>query len=303
MILFHYTKYFNLPSIFRLDALLPSPPLPLYGLARGAVEANPGAHGFCTYRVASRRVYHNGAVPHFACPEILDEVAWFEGEHFAVAFTAAPWCGSALGYMPPEAREGGVAYRLVVDLAGLDTFGWEQYQQRTNVPGFRRRTLGELARAKGDDPSDWRFVPGAAPLRGRLMEFEQYHRGRWISAAQVVGRDLLAELHAADRGKRLPLRHEFHAVFAQLGRDRVAPHALTSLFVRVALSDGRFVADHAWVRQSWGHLRGGDRVAFFAEVVAYPKGRGEAGYTLANVNGLRVLERRPAAPGAVVNLT
>jgi hypothetical protein len=146
---FHYTTLINLPSIFQKRALLPSPPLALYGLTRDAVEANPGAHGFCVYRSDSRRVYDKQDVPHFDYPQVLDDLMWYEGERFAVAFTAAPWCGTALGYMPPDAREGGVAYRLVVDLDGLDTFGWERWQQTVNVPGPARRKLGELARAKG----------------------------------------------------------------------------------------------------------------------------------------------------------
>jgi hypothetical protein len=291
MTYFHYTKLTNLPSIFRGDALLPSPPLARYGLARDAVEANPGAHGFCVYRVESRRLYHKRAVPHPDYPNARSDLTWFEGERFAVSFTAAPWCGSALGGLPRDLREGGLAYRLAVDLGGLDTFGWGRWQQATNVPGPARRKFGELARQRGDDPGDWRFVLGPVPLRGRLREIEQYHGGRWISSRQVCERVGLAELHAGGRGQRLPPRYEFSAVFAQLGRDRCAPHGLTSLFGGVRLADGRFVADHVWVRQAWDHLRGGDHVAFFAEVVAYPKGSSEAGYTLANVNGLRVLGR------------
>jgi hypothetical protein len=292
MICFHYTRRPRLCGILRELALLPSPTLAVYGLAREAVEANPGLHGFQSGTRFGKRCFRKWGLSRPDEPPETSAAVWFAGERFVSSFSLAPWCGAALGFLPEEALGRGYAYRLVVDLAGLDAFGWPQFQARTGVPGPWRRAIGELAREKGDDPAtQWLFVAGAVPLGGRLLEVEQYHTGRWRPLAEVFARAPLAELHAEGRGKRLPPRHEFHATFAQLGRDKVAPHAVTSLFVRVALADGRFVADHVWVRQSWGHLRGGDRVAFFAEVAAYPKGRSEAGYTLANVNGLRVLAR------------
>ena len=149
----HYTKVFNLPDIFQ-GGLLPSPPLASYGISREAVEADPTRHGFRVYRDGGRRMFRNDTIPHRTFPDRVSAASWYEGERFAVAFSRAGWCGSALGYLPPGAAETGWAYRLVLDLAGLDVFGWHQFQDRCNVPGCYRRRIGDLSRAKGDDPQD-----------------------------------------------------------------------------------------------------------------------------------------------------
>ena len=62
----------------------------------------------------------------------------------------------------------------------------------------------------------------------------------------------------------------------------------TSLFRFVSL-DGRLVADHLWVDQTWAHLAPGDRCLFFATVVSYARQDGTTGWTLAEFNGLQAL--------------
>jgi hypothetical protein len=58
------------------------------------------------------------------------------------------------------------------------------------------------------------------------------------------------------------------------------------LFGIVWGEDGRWLADHLWVRQTWNHLRPGDAVEFCATVVPYRRQDGTESFTLSEVNGL-----------------
>jgi hypothetical protein len=281
---YHYTKVFNLAGVFRDGTLLPSPPLASYGLCREAVEANPARHGFQVAKDHGRWYFSNENVPDPAFTQCAHAASWYEGERFAVSFSRAGWCGSALGYLPPGMADAGWAYRLVIDLSGLDVFTWNHYQTRTNVPGPYRRQLGERSRKKGDDPADWQFVLGSVPLKEHFLDLEQYHQGRWTSFEDVAERLPLGEMHdeRPDLSRRRPLfRSRF--IRASVGRVRA------SLFGMVFAEDGQWVADHLWVRQTWDHLRPGDPVEFFATVVPYRRQDGTASYTLGDVNGLLVL--------------
>jgi hypothetical protein len=89
---------------------------------------------------------------------------------------------------------------------------------------------------------------------------------------------LLAEMGGA--------RLLFEATFVKVGR---APGLLgASLFQEVTL-DGRLMADHVWVQQTWPHLQPGERCRFIATVVTYPRRDRSVGWTLGDVNGLEVL--------------
>ncbi len=283
-IAYHYTKVFNLSGIFRDGSLFPSPPLARYGLSREAVEADPARYGFRVVNPHGRRYFLNENVPDQTFRQWAHVAGWHEDERLVVSFSRAGWCGSALGYLPPGMADAGWAYRLVIDLSGLDVFTWQQYQSRTNVPGPYRRRLGELSRAKGDDPADWHFVAGQIPLPRRLLGLEQYHQGRWTGFDEVAERLPLKEMHEEQR-EPSRTRPRFRSCFirASVGRVRA------SLFGMVFGEDGQWVADHLWVRQTWDHLRPGDAVEFFATVVPYSRKDGTEGYTLGEVNGLIVL--------------
>jgi hypothetical protein len=279
----HYTKILNLGGILRDGVLLPSPPLACYGLSREAVEANPGEYGFLVTKPFGRRYFFKDNIrDQRGLPGWLSMAGWHEGEWFAVPLSRAGWCNSALGYLPPGKADLGWAFRLVIDLAGLDVFAWEQYQSRTNVLGACRRKLGEDSRQMGDDPADWLFVLGSIPLERHLVGLEQYHQGRWTSFDDVADRLPLQELyHEPADGKRPCFRARF--IRASAGRVRA------SLFDMVFRDNGQWVADHVWVRQTWDHLRPGDVVEFYASVLPYTREDGTATYTLADVNGLVVL--------------
>jgi hypothetical protein len=283
MIVFHYTKVFNLPGIFR-DGLLPSPPLAAYGLNREAVEANPGRHGFRVVKNHGRRYFQNENVFQTSAPRWPSAAVWYEGERFAVSFSRAGWCGSALGYLPADLADTGWAYRLALDLRGLDLFAWPEFQARTNVPGPYRRSIGELSREMGDDPGDWLFALGLVPLERHLSGLEQYHQGRWISFDEIAERLPLKDMYTKrpDPSRPRP-RFRSHFIRASAGRPRA------SCFGMVFREDGQWVADHLWVRQVWDHLRPGDPVEFFATVVPYSRQDGTTSYTLEGVNGLIVL--------------
>jgi hypothetical protein len=138
--------------------------------------------------------------------------------------------------------------------------------------------LGKDSRKVGDDPQDWYFHFGDLPLGDRLVEVEQYHRGRWTRLSDVIERAPLAELN----GSRLL----FEASFERTGK---APGLLgTSLFTSVML-DNRLVAEHVWVHQTWSHLSPGNRCRFFASVISYLRCDGSMGWTFGDVNGLEVL--------------
>jgi hypothetical protein len=291
---YHYTKVFNLSGIFRDGALLPSPPLACYGLSRDAVEADPARHGFRALRRQSRRYFFHESIPDPTFTGWFHAAGWHEGERFAVSFSRAGWCGSALGYLPPGTADAGWAYRLVIDLSGLDVFPWQDYQSRTNVPGAFRRQLGESSRKKGDDTGDWLFVLGSVPLEKRLLSLEQYHHGQWTSFDEVVERLPLKEMYQ-ERPDRSQPRPRFRSRFIRASAGRVP----ASLFGMVFGDDGRWVADHLWVRQTWDHLRPGDLVEFIATVLPYRRQDGTEAYTLGEVNGLLVLredECRPPVP-------
>ena len=120
------------------------------------------------------------------------------------------------------------------------------------------------------------------------MGIEQYHTGRWISFDDVADRLPLREMHeAGDGGWRRPC---FRSTFIRASAGRVR----ASLFGMVFALDGRWVADHLWVRQTWDHLKPGDLVEFFASVVPYRRKDGTEGHTLAGVNGLVRLDAVPA---------
>jgi hypothetical protein len=283
---YHYTKVINLAGIFDKWTLLPSPPLAAYGLCRDAVEADPARYGFQVRKLSGRRIFSNQEIHDSICPKVLYGAAWHEGERFAVAFSRAGWCGSALGYLPPGKAEAGWAFRLAIDLRGLDVFTWQQYQSRTNVPGASRRVLGELSREKGDDTADWLFVLGPVFLPGRLFGLEQYHQGRWISFEEVAER-LPLKAMCEERPDPSRPRTRFESCFIKASEGRVR----ASLFGTVSREDGQWVADHLWVRQTWDHLRPGDAVEFFATVVPYTRQDGTVSYTLSDVNGLIVLRQ------------
>jgi hypothetical protein len=283
-IAYHYTKVFNLSGVFRDGTLLPSPPLARYGLRRDAVEADPARYGFRVTRHQGRRFFFNESIPDPTFTQWLSAAAWHEGERFVVAFSRASWCGSALGYLPPSATDAGWAYRLIINLGGLDVFTWQQYQSRTNVPAPFRRRLGELSRQKEDDLGDWLFVLGPVPLKRRLLGLEQYHRGRWTSFDEVAERLPLKEIFQERPDFSRP-RPRFRSQFIRASAGRVR----ASLFGMVFGEDGRWVADHLWVRQTWEHLRPGDLVEFFATVIPYRRQDGTESYTLGEVNGLLVL--------------
>jgi hypothetical protein len=291
---YHYTKLVSIKGIWREWALLPSPPLSAYGLNRQEVEAEPQRHGFRVQRFLGRTCYRNDRIPHPDGPGYGAAALWFKDERFVVSFTstAAGWCHSALGHLPPESVDFGEVFRLTVDLAGLDVFPWGQYQQRTNAPAAYRRGLGDSCRESGDDLGEWYFLAAPVPLAGRLACVEQYHRGRWTSLEEVCDRAPLRQLYLERPDPSGP-RREFLATFA-----RTDTRGTHSLLKGVRLADGRLLADHVWVAQTWRHLRGGDLVQFFADVVFYSRGDRTLGYTLANVNGLRKVEAlRPAGGG------
>jgi hypothetical protein len=277
-VLYHYTKGTAMESIFRHRALWPSPPLRAYGLSREEVEVNPARFGFRERRHWGRRVFINPDVPLVEQPELLSMAYWFEGQAFAVSLTRADWCNSIMSYFPEVIQEGGVFWRLVLDTEGLDLCGWQNYQQRANVPAGYRRQLADDTRKVGDDPLDWYFHFGELPLDNHLLEVEQFHRGRWTRLSDVYERAPLAEMGGA--------RRLFEATFVKVGR---APGLLgASLFQEVTL-DGRLVADHVWVQQMWPHLRPEGRCRFIATVVTYPRRDRSVGWTLGDVNGLEVL--------------
>jgi hypothetical protein len=281
MVLYHYTKLLWVTSILRHLALWPSPPLRVYGLSREEVERAPARFGFREGRSHARRFYSNNDVPHPDHPGILSGACWFEGQVFDVALTRADWCYSALSYFPRDLQEGGLIWRLVVETDGLDLAGWRDYQRRANVPGDFRRMLADRSRRVGDDPNDWYFFFGELPLAGRIVELEQYHRGRWTRSADVFERAPLAEIPNK--------RRQFEATFTRVGH---VPGLLgASLFTGV-YQDGRLVADHLWVHQTWNHLAPGDNCQFFATVVPYTRRDGTAGWTLSDVNCLVVLSHQ-----------
>jgi hypothetical protein len=232
-IAYHYCKIANLPDIFRGGALLPAPPLAAYGLERAAVEAEPGHYGFGVRRKQGRRYFWNESVAHRNVPGLLSLVCWYESEQFVVSFSRADWCHSALGYMPPGMAEAGWAYRLAVDLTGLDVFGWPEFQDRTNVPGPFRRWLGERSRAKGDDPNDWLFVADSVPLDWRWRNFEQFHHGRWTGFDEVAQRLPLEEMYKP-RPSRTATRPRFRSHYI-----RTARGAWICVPVRYRLGRGR----------------------------------------------------------------
>jgi hypothetical protein len=280
MILYHYTKLLWLPSILSHNALWPAPPLRSYGLVREEVERDPGRFGFQTLFRCGRRFFINNDVRHTDPPVGLSGAVWCEGQVFEVALTRADWCFSVMSYFPRTFQEGGAFWRLVVETDGLNLAGWREYQQRANVPAGYRRSLAEASRRVGDDVNEWYFFFGELPLAGRLVELEQYHRGRWTRLSDAFERAPLAEMA---RERRL-----FEATFARVGH---VPGLIgASLFDCVCL-DGRLVADHLWVHQTWGHLAAGDRCRFIATVVPYTRRDGTSGWTLADVNGLEVLCR------------
>ena len=287
-LLYHYTKCWGLWSILKHYELWPAPPLQRYGLDRRAVELDPAAFGFRVRRLPGardRRFFVREDIPHPGGGVV--SACWYEGQVFDVAFTQADWCHSVMSYFPGDLQEGGAFWRLVVDLDGLDIFGWESFQQRLNVPGVYRRGLAEATRRAGDDPGDWYFVGGAVPLAGRLVEVEQFHRGRWTKLSDVFEREPLAEL----AGRRLL----FEAVYDRPGL--AAGRLGTSLFRGVTL-DKRAVADHVWVQQTWAHLKSGDHCRFIATVLAYKRRDGSAGWTLGDVNGLEVISGRGSEAAA-----
>lgn len=112
----------------------------------------------------------------------------------------------------------------------------------------------------------------------RLVEVEQYHRGRWTPLSDVFERAPLAEMPQA--------RRQFEATFRRVGH--VPGRNGASLLTGVSL-DGRFVADHLWVHQTWGHLAAGDRCCFYATVVPYTRRDGTTEWTLDDANCLVVL--------------
>jgi hypothetical protein len=277
-VLYHYTKAWAMASIFRHLTLWPSPPLRVYGLSRQEVEANPAMFGFREGRCQGRRMFLSDSIRHLEIPEAISAALWFEGQVFDLSLTRAEWCYSVMSYYPEAEQEGGAIWRLVLDIEGLDLCGWQDYQQRANVPSIYRRKFAEDSRRVGDDPHDWYFYFGELPLGDRLIEVEQYHRGRWTRLSDVFERAPLAEMGG---GRRL-----FEATFVKAGR---APGLIgASLFQEVAL-DSRLVADHVWVQQTWPHLRPGKRCRFIATVAPYPRKGGADGWTLADVNGLEVL--------------
>jgi hypothetical protein len=290
-IAYHYTKVCALSGIFRRDTLLPSPPLAAYDLCREAVEADPSRHGFQVWRRHSQRYFYHEPFPHSVDTKGSVVVGWYEGERFAVPLSRASWCGSALGYLPPGLVDVGYAYRLIINLHGLDVFTWQEFDRRTNVPSPYRRHIGKLSRDKGDDMADWLFVLGAVSLPRHLLGLEQYHQGRWTSFDEVAERLPLKEMFAG-RPSREPKRPRFRSSFIRSSVGRVR----ASLFGMVFGEDGQWVADHLWVRQTWDHLRPGDPVEFFATVVPYRRQDGTESYTLGEVNGLIVLGKDALLP-------
>lgn len=278
MVLYHYTKIVWLDSILRHSALWPAPPLRNYGLVREDVERDPGRFGFRMFICDGRRCFISTSVQHADSSGALSAASWCEGQVFDVALTQADWCFSVMSYFPSGQQEGGAFWRLVVETDGLDVVGWREYQQRANVPAVVRRALADATRKRGDDPNDWYFLFGELPLADRLIEVEQYHRGRWTRLSDVFERAPLAEM---PRARRL-----FEATFSRAGN---VPGLMgASLFEMVTL-DGRLVADHLWVHQTWRHLASGNRCRFIATVTPYTRRGGTKGWTLADVNGLEVL--------------
>jgi hypothetical protein len=276
--LYHYTKSWALASIFRHGAIWPSPPLRAYGLSRQEVESSPARFGFQEGRFQGRRLFINMDVSHPDQPGALSAACWFEGQVFDVSFTRADWCYSVMSYYPEAEQECGAIWRLVLDTEGLDLCGWQDYQQRANIPAASRRKLADRTRQLGDDPLDWYFHFGELPLSNHLIDVEQYHRGRWTRLSEVYERAPLAEISGA--------RRLFEATFRKIGK---APGLLgASLFTEVSLA-GRLVADRVWVQQTWQHLRPGGRCRFIATVVTYPRRDGTAGWALGDVNGLEVM--------------
>jgi hypothetical protein len=142
--------------------------------------------------------------------------------------------------MPPGKAETGWAFRLEVNLEGLDVFGWSEYQSRTNVPGPYRRWLGERSRAKGDDPLDWLFVAGPVPLDQRWLSFEQFYRGRWTGFDEVAQRLPLEELYNS-RPSRTATRPRFRSHYIRTTTKGRTP---ASLFSIAWGEGGRWLADH-----------------------------------------------------------
>ena len=137
MTLFHYTKGFCLPSIFRTLALWPAPPLRCYGLVREEVERDPARFGFQVGVDSGRRFFRNDEVPHADAPEVLSRVLWFEGQVYDVALTKADWCYSALSYAPRDYQERGGCWRLVIDVDGLDLAEYDL----NAYPDFQQTTI------------------------------------------------------------------------------------------------------------------------------------------------------------------
>lgn len=278
MLAYHYTKGYNLNGILKRNVLFPSPPLECYGLSREKVEANPGMHGFSVARSGSRMAYFNERVPH---PEGgLAAASWFSGERFATSFSLGPWCASTLDYEPDDMLEKGCAFRLALDLEGLPVFGWDRYQQETNIPSFWRVRLGERSRRMGDNLSEWAFVLGPVQLAGRLVDVEQYHGGKWTGMDEWAERAALKELYDSPplKGQARP---RFVARFVRLSAD-----GRHTLLRSVCTDNGRVVADHLWVDRAWDHLTPGDVIEFHATVVRYRRKNGETSYTLADANGV-----------------
>lgn len=98
-------------------------------------------------------------------------------------------------------------------------------------------------------------------------------------------RDLLAPL--------VGYRHQFRAVAARLGNDDRG--RLTLLLTDVTWVGGCLASDHLWVRYGpeWAAVARsmGQRVAFRADVRPYRRGDGTRDYTLATVEGVRVVGR------------
>jgi hypothetical protein len=70
----------------------------------------------------------------------------------------------------------------------------------------------------------------------------------------------------------------------------VIDEAKYQAFLRKGVTlDGRLVADHVWVQQTWPHLRPGGRRRLIAVVVSCRRRDSTEGGALADVNALGVL--------------
>jgi hypothetical protein len=288
---YHYTMVSSLTGIIRDERILPTPPLERYGLSRDAVEANPGLFGFQEHRTNGRRRFSSRHIPDRIHPGWHHSASWYEGEKFAASFSRAGWCNSVFDYLPLGMRDTSCAYRLVIDISGLDIFPWTQFQSRTNTPGAFRRDFGDFAQRAGDDTADWLFVLGSVPIAGRLLGIEQFHHGSWISFDTAAERQALKELHET-RSERRRVRSLFRSSFVRVSHASVP----VSLFGMVFDEDGKWIADHLWIRQTWDHLKPGDPVEFFADVVPYPRQDQTEGYSLDKVNGLVKLDHGELVP-------